>query len=108
MIRIEPEAWAAMVSHAREVYPNECCGAMIGSIDGDAKTVRVAMRLENAFAGCPQSAPRARSPPSFQRKFLRTSSRSCLHSGHSAIALRSVLNGQIKMAHKRKTHQPLL
>jgi len=51
MIRIQPEAWAAMVSHAREVYPNECCGAMIGSIDGDAKTVSVAMRLENAFAG---------------------------------------------------------
>jgi proteasome lid subunit RPN8/RPN11 len=51
MIRIEPETWAAMVSHAREVYPNECCGAMIGSIDGDTKTVRVAMRLENAFAG---------------------------------------------------------
>ena len=51
MIRIQPEAWAAMVSHAREVYPNACCGAMIGSIDGGAKTVSVAMRLENAFAG---------------------------------------------------------
>jgi len=51
MIRIEPEAWAAMVSHAREVYPNECCGAMIGSIDDRAKTVRAAMRLENAFEG---------------------------------------------------------
>src|ERR1051326_184158 len=51
MIRIQPEAWAAMVSHAREVYPNACCGAMIGSISGDAKTVSVAMRLENAFAG---------------------------------------------------------
>jgi len=51
MIRIEPEAWAAMVSHARQVYPNECCGAMIGSIDDGAKTVCVAMPLENAFEG---------------------------------------------------------
>jgi len=51
MIRIEPEAWAGMVAHAREVYPNECCGAMIGSIDDGAKMVRVAMRLENAFEG---------------------------------------------------------
>ena len=51
MIRIESEPWAAMVAHARETYPNECCGAMLGSIDGDEKTVRVAMRLENAFAG---------------------------------------------------------
>ena len=51
MIRIEPDAWAAMVSHARQAYPNECCGAMIGSIaDGD-KYVRVAMPLENAFEG---------------------------------------------------------
>jgi len=51
MIRIDPEAWAAMVSHARQVYPNECCGAMIGSIDDGAKTVLVAMPLENAFEG---------------------------------------------------------
>jgi len=51
MIRIESEPWAAMVSHARQVYPNECCGAMLGSIQDDEKTVRIAMPLENAFAG---------------------------------------------------------
>jgi proteasome lid subunit RPN8/RPN11 len=51
MIRIETEPWAGMVSHARQQYPNECCGAMLGAIDGDAKTVRVAMPLENAFEG---------------------------------------------------------
>ena len=50
MIRLEPEPWAAMVAHAREAYPNECCGAMLGVIDGD-KRVRVAMQLENSFAG---------------------------------------------------------
>ena len=60
MIHIEPEAWAAMVAHAREAYPNECCGAMLGVVAGDQtggdqtdgdKAVRIAMRLENAFAG---------------------------------------------------------
>ena len=51
MIRIEPEPWGAMVSHARETYPNECVGAMLGSIDGDSKSVVVAMPLQNAFAG---------------------------------------------------------
>ena len=55
MIRIETEPWAAMVAHARESYPNECCGAMLGVIHEDVhhggKTVRAAMRLENAFAG---------------------------------------------------------
>ncbi len=40
-----------MVSHARETYPNECCGAMLGSAGGNGKTVRVAMPLENAFQG---------------------------------------------------------
>ena len=51
MIRIQPEPWAAMVAHAREAYPNECVGAMLGSIDGGSKSVVVAMPLQNAFEG---------------------------------------------------------
>lgn len=51
MIKIEENAWRVMVEHARAAYPNECCGAMLGSIDGDEKRVRVAVPLENAFAG---------------------------------------------------------
>jgi proteasome lid subunit RPN8/RPN11 len=51
MIHVETGPWAAMVAHARETYPNECCGAMLGTIDGDRKVVVEAMRLENAFEG---------------------------------------------------------
>jgi proteasome lid subunit RPN8/RPN11 len=51
MIRIESEPWTAMVAHARSTYPNECCGAMLGTIDGEQKTVRVSMQLQNAFEG---------------------------------------------------------
>jgi proteasome lid subunit RPN8/RPN11 len=51
MIRIEPEPWAQMVAHARQTYPNECCGAMLGSTDGEQKVVRVAQPLQNAFEG---------------------------------------------------------
>ena len=51
MIRIEPEPWAAMVAHARARYPDECCGAMLGSTDSDTKIVRQAIALENAFEG---------------------------------------------------------
>ena len=40
-----------MVAHARTTYPNECCGAMIGRIDGDKKMVTEALPLENAYAG---------------------------------------------------------
>ena len=51
MIRIEPEPWAAMVAHARASYPNECCGAMLGVTDGEAKIVRESVALKNAFEG---------------------------------------------------------
>ena len=44
-----------MVAHAEATYPNECCGAMLGSIDGDRKTVRAALRLDNAAAGSQQA-----------------------------------------------------
>lgn len=51
MIRIENEPWDVMVAHARRTYPNECCGAMLGRIDGDGKTVTTAIPLENSFSG---------------------------------------------------------
>jgi proteasome lid subunit RPN8/RPN11 len=51
MIRIESEPWAAMVSHARATYPNECCGAMLGSVADGEKIVRESVALENAFEG---------------------------------------------------------
>jgi proteasome lid subunit RPN8/RPN11 len=40
-----------MVAHARQAYPDECCGAMIGSIGDDGKLVKVAIPLQNAFEG---------------------------------------------------------
>lgn len=51
MIRIDSEPWTEMVAHARETYPNECCGAMLGTTDGEQKSVSVAIRLRNAFEG---------------------------------------------------------
>jgi proteasome lid subunit RPN8/RPN11 len=51
MIRIDKEAWDVMVAHAESTFPNECCGAMLGEIDGDTKTVRSAFAIENAFQG---------------------------------------------------------
>ena len=51
MIKINDAAWQAMVAHAEAKFPNECCGAMIGSIDGDVKAVTLAQPLENAYSG---------------------------------------------------------
>jgi proteasome lid subunit RPN8/RPN11 len=51
MIRVASEPWQEMIAHARSTYPNECCGAMLGKIDGADKDVLMAMRLENSSAG---------------------------------------------------------
>lgn len=51
MIKIESAAWGVMVSHAREQFPNECCGVMIGSTTDGAKTITQAIPMENAYQG---------------------------------------------------------
>lgn len=51
MIRIEREAWEKMLEHAQACYPDECCGALLGTAGDGARTVRIALPLENAFPG---------------------------------------------------------
>ncbi len=51
MIEIEEKPWQTMVLHAERTYPNECCGVMLGRIEGDNKYVTEALALENAFHG---------------------------------------------------------
>ncbi len=51
MIRIDEDAWETMLAHAREVYPAECCGAMLGRINAGEKQVTRAIPLDNAYAG---------------------------------------------------------
>ena len=55
MIEIEKTAWETMVRHAQQTFPNECCGAMLGTSDGDRKKVTMAVPLENSYDGA-QSA----------------------------------------------------
>lgn len=51
MIEVGQSAWQTMVSHAERIYPNECCGVMLGHTGGDRKTVVEAVPLENAWNG---------------------------------------------------------
>ena len=51
MIKVDAQAWAVMVAHAEAKFPNECCGAMIGRIEGEEKHVTSAQPMENAYAG---------------------------------------------------------
>jgi proteasome lid subunit RPN8/RPN11 len=51
MVEIELKPWQAMVVHAERIYPNECCGAMLGHTQGGKKLVTEAIPLENAYTG---------------------------------------------------------
>jgi proteasome lid subunit RPN8/RPN11 len=51
MIEIEKNPWGTMIAHAEEIYPNECCGAMLGRITGESKVVTEAVPLKNSFEG---------------------------------------------------------
>jgi len=51
MIKIESGAWQTMVDHAQSTFPHECCGVMVGSVDGNTKSVTIALALENAYKG---------------------------------------------------------
>lgn len=51
MIEIETAPWGTMVAHAEQIYPNECCGAMLGRVEGESKVVLEAVPLKNSFQG---------------------------------------------------------
>jgi proteasome lid subunit RPN8/RPN11 len=51
MIEIAAKPWQIMVAHAEQTYPAECCGAMLGQVQGEKKLVTEALPLENAFSG---------------------------------------------------------
>ena len=48
MIALDPKTFEAIREHGREAYPEECCGALLGTADnGCARVARIA-RMENA------------------------------------------------------------
>ena len=47
MIRINPAAWQAMLTHAETIYPKECCGVLLGS----EQQVQEAVPLPNVYTG---------------------------------------------------------
>lgn len=46
-LRLSPEAEAAIRAHAREEYPHECCGALLGREEGEVRVVEQVIRLAN-------------------------------------------------------------
>jgi proteasome lid subunit RPN8/RPN11 len=52
MIRIEEAAWQVMLQHAREAYPRECCGILLGVEQPDGeRIVSSAFPCRNGYEG---------------------------------------------------------
>jgi proteasome lid subunit RPN8/RPN11 len=45
---VEDPAWEEMVRHAESDYPEECCGALLGKLDGEAGVVKRAVACLNS------------------------------------------------------------
>lgn len=51
MIRIEKTLIDDIRRHAEAAYPHECCGALLGRVDGDRKDVAAVERVDNRRDG---------------------------------------------------------
>jgi proteasome lid subunit RPN8/RPN11 len=47
LLKIDKERYDAVRRHGEETYPHECCGVLLGQIDGDIKTVTTTARAGN-------------------------------------------------------------
>lgn len=46
-LELSPEHNAAIRSHGEETFPHECCGFMLGTVQGDDKQVAALLRADN-------------------------------------------------------------
>ena len=54
MLTISQDEFDSIRRHGEETYPHECCGAMLGRIDGDLRQVRAVVRCGNTRDDRPQ------------------------------------------------------
>jgi proteasome lid subunit RPN8/RPN11 len=47
MLKISQSDLAALRKHGEETYPHECCGVLLGAIEGDTRAVREVVRAGN-------------------------------------------------------------
>lgn len=48
-LKISAERQAAMFAHAERTYPDECCGALFGTVDGDSREVVEIREIDNTW-----------------------------------------------------------
>jgi proteasome lid subunit RPN8/RPN11 len=55
MLKISPRDYAEIRRHGEETYPHECCGVLLGQMDGDVRTVTSIARCGNTRTDSPQN-----------------------------------------------------
>jgi proteasome lid subunit RPN8/RPN11 len=55
MLKISPQDYAEIRRHGEETYPHECCGVLLGQMDGDVRTVTSTARCGNTRTDSPQN-----------------------------------------------------
>src|SRR5438128_9221827 len=55
MLKISPKDYAEIRRHGEETYPHECCGVLLGQVDGDVRIVTSIARCGNTRTDSPQN-----------------------------------------------------
>src|SRR5438477_8692778 len=55
MLKINRREYAEIRRHGEETYPHECCGVLLGQVDGDVRTVTSIARCGNTRTDSPQN-----------------------------------------------------
>jgi len=55
MLKISHHDYAEIRRHGEETYPHECCGVLLGQMDGDVRSVTSTARCGNTRTDSPQN-----------------------------------------------------
>src|SRR5581483_3190625 len=55
MLKIPKAVFETLREHGEATYPHECCGVLLGTMDGETRTVSSAVRCGNTRADSPQN-----------------------------------------------------
>jgi proteasome lid subunit RPN8/RPN11 len=55
MLKIERKDYESIREHGEETYPHECCGVLLGEMNGDARRVTSIARCGNTRTDSPQN-----------------------------------------------------
>ena len=55
MLRLTKSLYDELRKHGEETYPHECCGILLGTAEGDVRTVRTSVRCGNTRDDSPHN-----------------------------------------------------